>query len=324
MIMSIPFDALQQAPRLLLEADLQPIQGTRFQPTGFPDLGAAEYNGPGGKRMLLVESAQSMANRLELVCWDQGTDDIVPALKGLPFISIEQDGERISTSIQEAHRINSPYILESADTSFLDALQGELSALEEGRVDLRKLAGVLLKYDPNSLLHGVFLAKKVLAGGRLRLPRALSAFIEASDVEAAVSGGVKRDDVNPKGSAKDGFGHVPFGRVEYTGNIKAYFNLDLAQIRGYGLPEPAQKLLIALALYKIRAFLGGDMRLRTACDLDCAEDGIHVKRPATFSLPSLSELEAAIPALLSEASGAFASPAVTVVNNVKGKNKKSQ
>jgi len=51
------FTTLDQSPRLLMEANLTPLQGTRFQPTGFPDLGAATYDGPGGNRMLLVESA---------------------------------------------------------------------------------------------------------------------------------------------------------------------------------------------------------------------------------------------------------------------------
>jgi hypothetical protein len=39
------FTALKDQPRLLLKAALKPIQGTRFQPTGFPDLGAATYDG---------------------------------------------------------------------------------------------------------------------------------------------------------------------------------------------------------------------------------------------------------------------------------------
>ena len=58
--------------RLLLDVALEPAIGTRFQPTGFPDIGAAEFerpvrNGDGvptWERSLLVESAQSMANRL--------------------------------------------------------------------------------------------------------------------------------------------------------------------------------------------------------------------------------------------------------------------
>src|SRR5690606_15709330 len=102
--------------------------------------------------------------------------------------------------------------------------------------------------------HGVFLAKKDLAGGRLRLPRALSAFIEASDVKVAASGGVKNDSVNPSGDTAKGFGNVPFPRDEFvSAEINAYFNLDLAQLRGYGLGYDVYTLLVALALYKIRA-----------------------------------------------------------------------
>src|SRR5579875_670414 len=73
--MPLDFTALDKAQRLLIEAKLKPLQGTRFQPTGFPNLGAATYQGPGGVDMLLVESAQSMANRLEAVCWDEVNDD---------------------------------------------------------------------------------------------------------------------------------------------------------------------------------------------------------------------------------------------------------
>ena len=39
--MSNPFDKLKDAPRLLMEARLKPLQGERFQPTGFADLGPA-------------------------------------------------------------------------------------------------------------------------------------------------------------------------------------------------------------------------------------------------------------------------------------------
>ena len=81
-------DKLKDQPRLLLQAKLKPVQGSRFQPTGFPDLGAATFDGPGGVKMLLVESAQSMANRLEAVCWDITANDWVAPLKGLPpFLS---------------------------------------------------------------------------------------------------------------------------------------------------------------------------------------------------------------------------------------------
>ena len=50
------------ANRTMLEADLAPVAGSRFQPTAFPDLGAAEFQAADGIKALLVESAQSVAN----------------------------------------------------------------------------------------------------------------------------------------------------------------------------------------------------------------------------------------------------------------------
>lgn len=306
--------ALKSAPRLLITASLQPVLGTRFQPTGFPDLGAAKYSTADGKDMLLVESAQSMANRLETAVWDSVTNNWAAPLAGLPFVAVtDKSGSSITNSLLEAHRLNSPYILEGKDKTFFEALRNELGADKEGRVDLKKLSTVLLKYDINSLLHGVFIAKSDIAGGRMRVPRALTAFIEASEVKVAASGGVKNDAVNPAGDAKKGFGNVPFHRDEFTGNITAFFNLDLSQIRGYGLGEAVEDLLVAIALYKIRALLDSSFRPRTACDLEVT--GITVKRPDGYTLPTLAELTAALPGLIKAVADAklFASPAVTTV-----------
>src|SRR5699024_6503889 len=112
--MSLNLSDLANAPRLLLKARLKPLQGTRFQPTGFPEIGAAQYDGPDGTPMLLVESAQSMANRMEAVCWDKVADDWVAPLKGLSVIKVnDKDGKPLTNSVLEAHRINSPYILEA-------------------------------------------------------------------------------------------------------------------------------------------------------------------------------------------------------------------
>ncbi len=305
MSISLPNDA-----RLYAQIRLTPAQGTRFQPTGFPDLGAAEYQAPGPndtqRAMLLVESAQSVANRLEEVCWDESTNDLVPCLKGLPYVRVTNaKGEYLTSSIQESHRLNSPYLLENKNGVFFEKLKSELGELESGRVDLNRLGKVLFKYDPNSLIHGIFLAKKELAGGRLRLPRVLSGFIEASNVNAAVSGGVKRDDVDPKGTAlgsgaAKGFGHVPFARIEYTGEINAYFAIDIAQLRAFRLGDSAEKLLFALCLYKIRRFLESGLRLRTACDL-ATEGELEIKRPSGVNIPGVTELEVLLPSLIAAA-----------------------
>lgn len=309
--MSLNLNALEDAPRLLFKANLEPAQGTRFQPTGFPEIGAAQFEGPNGESMLLVESAQSMANRLEAVCWDKTSDDWVSELRGLSVVKVlDKNAKPLTNSLLEAHRINSPYILEGKDKVVLDILKSELADMEEGMVDLRKLAKVLLRLDVNALVHGVFLAKKELAGGRLRLPRALSGFVEARKVKVAASGGVKNDAVNPKGDTGKGFGNVPFSREEFVSpEITAYFNLDLAQIRGYDFSREVETLLVALALFKVRKFLESGLRLRTACDLDCQD--VEVQRPDGFELPSLSDLKDALPDLISGAGDDFQTTTVT-------------
>ncbi len=368
--MSVDFKALEDKPRILIEAALKPVAGTRIQPTGFPDLGPATYDAPDGEggtiSTLLVESAQSMANRLEAVCWDEAADDIAPELKGLPFVKVKLaglgDGTDTTCSLLEFHRLNSPYIMSGVTKDgivFADLLKPQLgmsvvaaagakkgkakakeeeSAAEDtgggdkerddvaGVVNLRKLAAVCFKYDPNSLVHGLFLEK---IAGRLRHPRALSSFIEASGVGRADSGGVKFDRVLPKPSvagvdAKTGYGNVPFHRSEFTAkSITAFFSLDLAQIRGYGLSEEATQLLIALSLWKVRRFLDSNMRLRAACELELlkGDESIQVKRPNEFSLPQAADLTKAVGDLITKCKPHFADPSLTELtwNKPKGK-----
>jgi CRISPR-associated protein Csb1 len=301
------------APRILLEADLRPLQGTRLQPTGFPDIGAATYKHPDGTEMLLVESPQSVANRLESVCWDDARDDLVEVLAGMPYVRVKRDGKPLTSSIQEAHRLNSVYI-EKSDG--FEKIKQEIGEAEP--VDRRRLARALLKLDPNSLVHGTFLES---ISGTMRLARALSGFIEARGVQVVASGGVKNDRVSAgteadsNATAKEGFGNVPFHRDEYTAaSITSFFSLDLAQIRGYGLGPDAERFLIALALWKVRRFLDTGLRLRTACDLDLVE--LRVQRPAGWMLPERDELEAELKASIQALASkeAFGRPPILEVN----------
>lgn len=292
--MSIDLNILDNSHRILFNIPLRPIQGDRFQPTGFPSLGAATYQTKEGTK-LLVESAQSMANRLEASIWDEAAQKPVQDAEGISYIRVERNGQFLTSSILEAHRINSPYLLEGSDKAFFNELKASLGGLAEGPINRRLLAETLFKYDSNALLHGVFLAKKELAGGRLRIARALSAFVEAEGVELAASGGVKNDHVNLSDDTSQGFGNVPFARDEYTAQkIVLYINLDLDQIRGYGLGQDATRLLVVLALYKLRALLSGSLRFRTACDLEPTEEIITAVRPAGFVLPTQAELAAAL------------------------------
>lgn len=318
--MTLDLSVLENVQRLLFAVPLVPLQGQRFQPTGFPGLGVATFRSAAGDS-LLVESTQSMANRLELAVWDEARNDVVAPAQGLSHVRVNRlDGSFLTDTVVEAHRLNSPYLLAASDKVFFNQLKAELGGLETGPVDRKKLAQVLLKLDVGSLLHGVFLAKKDLAGGRLRLARAMSAFIEADGVRIAASGGVKNDHVNPSGDAKAGFGNVPFSRDEFTAErITLYFNLDLAQIRGYGFDATVNRMLIVLALFKLRAVLDGGLRLRTACDLTPATATVGATVPSGFTLPALSELAGDLREAIAACGAQMLVSTATFSDEIKGK-----
>lgn len=317
--LAIDYEKLKDASRLLIEAKLKPLQGHRFQPTGFADLGPARYTLPDGTEMLLVESAQSVANRMELVCWDTAMQDVISDLQGLPYLRIiAANNGHLSNSLLEAHRINSEYA-----RNFHDRFANEIGYEKGGRVDWQRFHSSLFKYDPNSLIHGCFLEE---IGGRLRVTRALSGFVEASDVAVAESGGVKNNIVQP--DLKGGEGNVPFHRTEFVAKeIKSYFNLDLALLRGHGLSADATNLLVALSLFKVRRFLSSGLRLRTACDLE-VDGELVAMRPKGFVIPDEKALLDECRRLITTCKPLFADPSVTKVewkpDNKKAKDKKGQ
>src|SRR5690606_29161809 len=62
------------------------------------------------------------------------------------------------------------------------------------------------------------------------------------------------------------------------------------------LGNTVTQLLIALALFKIRAFLEEGLRLRTACDLECSK--LTVTRPQELVLPDRVWLQAEVRRLI--------------------------
>ena len=79
--------------------------------------------------------------------------------------------------------------------------------------------------------------------------------------------------------------------------------------------EEAEMLLTALSVYKIQRVLRDGLRLRTACDLE-PSGAVVIKRPESFTLPSVAELEKELPVLIKAASTSFASPVVTEVKYI--------
>lgn len=286
--------------RTVIQAELTPLAGSLFQPTGFPDLGAAEF----GDGQLLVESAQSIANWLEGTTWDAARNEQAATLGVLPYVRIvSPDGDFLSSSRLEAHRLASAYVMDGTigEVKGRDWLL-EMLGLAKGRpLDYRAVARACFRLDPVSLVHGVFFAQREWPW-QPKVARAVTGFIEASGVRPVVSGGVKRDGVINEAKGGDtakGYGTVPHHRVEYTAEtITAFFIVDHDQFRSYGLSEPATALLEALADFEIGTLLDRGLRLRTRCDLEVKtvvrgekpDAGEATRRIAKFAADCADEL----------------------------------
>lgn len=295
-------DGLEGEARLILKATLAPVVGSAFQPTGFPDLGPAEFerplNGERTQQAVLVESVQSLANHLESAGWDSTADKPVPTLAGLPYVEVrDKEGRFLTSSRLEPHRLAGAYI-KTGDVDGRKAgdLMIERLGVQKGvPSDWRAIYRAIFELDPLCLIHGVFFSDREWRDyGNPKVRRALTAVIEAHGARPLVSGGVKRDDVYPTAEegrgAKEGFGFVPFGRTEYTAEqIELDVAIDLEQIRGYGLGDAETDLLASVALWEVRTLLDRPLRLRTACDLE-VQSPVETRRPDGFELPSAAAL----------------------------------
>ncbi|MFC9658951.1 type I-U CRISPR-associated RAMP protein Csb1/Cas7u [Nocardia sp. NPDC127606] len=304
--------------RYVYDVELAPLLGSTFQPTGFPDIGAAVFNRfEDGKEIpsLLVESVQSMANRLEATAWNIAANAPRDEVSGLPWVRVVRSGtdDFLTSSRLEAHRLASPFVHTATlnGKTIRSLIAERMNLTKDTPLDRARIVRTVAELDPFCLLHGVFFAHKDWLG-QPRFPRVTSAVIEAHHVQKAVSGGRKADIVRHQldkdgdgGGTSEGYGSVPFTRVEWTAKeIVASFAVDVGLIRSYGLPQSATELLESLALWEIRQFLDGDLRLRTACDLEMISE-TRPRRDTTPPLPSATELEQRITAGLAAAAGSF-------------------
>ena len=125
--------------RQMYAIELKAVPSDRFQPTGFPDLGVAKFEKPVGNSewvdAILVESAQSMANRFEAVGWSEALQEPVATLKGLPWVKVvaEDDGRYMTSSRTEAHRLASAFVKESKNVNGEDMVTKICGLLGSGR-----------------------------------------------------------------------------------------------------------------------------------------------------------------------------------------------
>jgi len=294
---------------LAITATMSPVTGTdRFQPAGFPEVGHVIYDAPrvddngqlSREKICIVDSSASMANHLEKVCVpDSGSLDLHPDLKGLPYVVCQTDADAkieggevtsndrkkadVVSTFTEGHRIASDYFLDgqpngSNDKTFREVLRSAFKIVEV-KADKTyfippetwwSIYKTLFRYDPNSLVHGVLFAKE-----QIKISRMLTAHMEAFGASRVGSAGVKFDRLQKTTS-----GQPIFAVDEETAEqIRATFVLDLALLRSYGrdengLSDSKKKLLLMLALWKVRQLTLRPFRYRSNCFLKC--DGLSM------------------------------------------------
>lgn len=298
-------DWLRDAPRLLFHVTWTPLGGERFQPTNFPNLGAARYSlGGSNQEVVVVESPQSLVNRLEALSWDARQNRPTPLWQGLPYVEVvDAAGRFLTASRLEPHRLNGAWL---RDGALADSKQGWIPYLSqrldlaEGRpLDWDKVYAGIYALDPFCLVHGVFFADNKIPG-QPKVARAITPTMDAYGAQEVVSGGVKKEQVvlktskAEKRSATEGYGFIPFPRSEFIAErIESRFVVDVEQIRSYALAERQTEILLLIALWEIRCFVDRPQRLRTFCDLAADEASMQLTL-AAGSLPSRDQLEAAI------------------------------
>ena len=295
-----PDKVLKGESPLVLTATLEPISGDRFQPAGFPEIGHVIYKAPrkdgSTENVCIVDSAASMANHLETVCQRGAHDlDLVEVLDGMPFIrcvtnvsegkEMTKDREVVVTSLTEGHRIASSYFLdgyhingdEKSEVPWKDVLKekfGLVLANDKSKAhppasQWWNVFRAIFEFDPNSLVHGVLFPQ-----WQIKIPRALTAHLEAFGVGRVDRSGVKFDRLGKTTSGQPIFA-VDDAIAE---SIRATFVLDVSLIRSFGrlkgtdtlgLAEKQQEFLVALALWKVQKLLESPFRFRSGCHLRC-------------------------------------------------------
>jgi len=281
------------AHRLTLHAILAPTGGKdRIQPAGFPEIGHVIYPSPQPdgtvRNVCIVDSAASMANHLETVCHaGRFGMDLHDDLAGLPHVQCVTDDASggktrlVVTTLSEGHRLASslftdakskveaPSVIQGKNLG--DVLLNDEFKLEDlGKrshplpADWWNVFKAIFKYDPNSLVHGI-----LFPAMGIKIPRALTAQLDAIDAARVASSGVKFDKLLMTTS-----GQPIFAKDEETATeIRATFVIDLSLIRSFGrgdngLNVKQKTFLIAFALWKITELLRHPFSYRSGCDLE--------------------------------------------------------
>lgn len=285
---------------ILYQVQLEVIDSpsNRFYPTNFPEIGASVYpyfNGDKWLNACLVESSQSVANRLEEAILENG--ELIPDFRGMPYLAVKKGESILTTTLKEPHRLNSFYL---GDFWIRSEMEEVREGLPQNKTNLIRW---MFNHDPNSLIHGVLLNRFKIGNtdlgiGSVPISRVLKGVIEALDVREADSMIVVKDPVKSSKTAEEknmssqekkdsgiwGKGNSMHAKIEYTAaQIIASFSINDQAIERMPLEDAQKQFLLDLSMFKIRKFLTDGLDLRTGCYFGVKED--------SEGLPSLGELQ---------------------------------
>jgi CRISPR-associated protein Csb1 len=322
-------EQLYAQDRVVITASLKLTNGRFLQPTGFPDIDACIYRDKEGRRWCLVESEQSMSNRLEAVCM-KSPGVWVDDLKGLPLIAVKNKAhDLLATNLTEPHRIASSYILDGKRVGNT----GDMRALFESKLGLRNggdfwpldkrkdLEELVFALDPAALLHGFQFVQWKFVG--LRQTRLIHARLEAELAEEPEVHYqmVKFDQIEQGTQPETNKGQSIAAKSRIVPkNIVATFEIDVLGLKSLSLEEDRKKFLLGLALWKIGTFLankpsfdarsrstGPSLRLRADCYLTC-DESISWSGNSSTGTTTATQLIGARPTGLGQAEGPSFTP----------------
>ncbi len=285
---------------LIIKAKFEPLGGQdRFQPAGFPEMGHVIYDIERNGKMdhvCIVDSAASMANHLETLCFSNPSTGILHSdLAGLPYVRCvtDPDNKVVVTTLSEGHRLASDYFLDGKleEQNFRETLRKAFDIIEIKKDKTYfitpdnwwSIYTTIFRFDPNSLIHGVLFAKE-----QIKISRLLTAHLEAFGAKRVGSSGVKFDRIGKTTS-----GQPIFSRDEETAElIEGTFLIDLGLLRSYGhgvhgLNESQKRMLLEFALWKITRMLHSPFRFRSGCHLQCTQSTITDQDGAPISKEAL-------------------------------------
>lgn len=289
------------------------------KPPTFLDVGVSQAYLPWEQRLdVLLHTPQATANLIEDSVWDAVKHELIPELKGLPFVDIyTESGQYVASTLDLPHRLGTGYLLKNKHAK----LDGQ--RFREGlrqRIRDRGVYQAVFELCPMSIVLGSFYTH---IAGVYRIPRILSGEFVAENAISMPTGGAVHDPVSARGqginsshifaiekkSGKDkavkkpseaGLGNIVYVRESFKAQrYVGRFVIDTRLVDKSNLDDRAKHLVQVLSEYLLRRLLSEPVTLRTECYL------MLTKEASLRSLADLETLEKQVQQAIQDCSNLF-------------------